>query len=460
MKKLLFLILFLLLPKLCFGAIGATCVWEFRSTATANMVNGGGYTSGGTDYSQQDAAQFVPTDLACLDTSTTLTSATGGFTAAMVGNIIHITAGTNFVVGWYEITVYTDTNTVTIDRTAASVGLNATAGTGYVGGALSLNSTLDDEFFDQLVAGNIVYIKAGTYTFVENVNQQGLNGTSSNPFIVEGYNSTRGDNPTTINRPTIAAGAYEFTHGQMWQFYNLIITITGTYGLYSTNNSSAINCKSTNSSVSANRAAFTFTNQSIIARCEGISTNGYGFYIINSGVALSCYAHDSSKGYRLGTSGVYVINSIADTCTVGIDFNADYSSSIDNTIYNCTTGILETPSGYFEAVVNNIITNCATGMSWGTTQKRGYIDYNCWNNTTDTVNVTKGDHDITANPLLTDPANGDFTLQSGSPCLDAGMQVGVNQGAVGDYKVNIGVDQDDVTVAGAGGGRGARFINN
>ena len=31
------------------------------------------------------------------------------------------------------------------------------------------------------------------------------------------------------------------------------------------------------------------------------------------------------------------------------------------------------------------------------------------------------------------------------------MQVGTNQGAVGDYKWNAGVDQDDVTAAGGGG---------
>ena len=52
---------------------------------------------------------------------------------------------------------------------------------------------------------------------------------------------------------------------------------------------------------------------------------------------------------------------------------------------------------------------------------------------------------------FTDAANGDFTLGSGSPAIDAGLQVGVNTGAVGDYKVNIGADQDDVVAAGGGG---------
>ena len=48
--------------------------------------------------------------------STTLTSSTGGFTAAMVGKYYKYFCGTNITAGFYEITGYTDTNTVTIDR--------------------------------------------------------------------------------------------------------------------------------------------------------------------------------------------------------------------------------------------------------------------------------------------------------------------------------------------------------
>jgi hypothetical protein len=50
-------------------------------------------------------------------------------------------------------------------------------------------------------------------------------------------------------------------------------------------------------------------------------------------------------------------------------------------------------------------------------------DHNCWNNTTDVSNVTKGPHDITADPKLKDPANDDFTLKGGSPCYAAGMSL-------------------------------------
>ena len=206
--------------------LSAAIVWELRATASANNVNGGGFKAGasGTDYSQQDAAQLNPTDLACADTSTTLTSAAGGFTAAMVGNVIHITAGTNFVVGWYEITAYTNANTVTIDRTAASAGLNASAGTGYVGGAMSLNSALDSDFFSAVVPGNTIWMKNGSFTMGESFTG-GNNGTAANPIFLKGYNATRGDDPTGTNRPTLTEGALSFWLGQYWQARNIIFKI-------------------------------------------------------------------------------------------------------------------------------------------------------------------------------------------------------------------------------------------
>jgi uncharacterized repeat protein (TIGR01451 family) len=53
------------------------------------------------------------------------------------------------------------------------------------------------------------------------------------------------------------------------------------------------------------------------------------------------------------------------------------------------------------------------------------LDYNdVWNNTGgDYGNVSPGAHDISVDPLLVDPINGDFHLASNSPCIDAGDPV-------------------------------------
>lgn len=229
-------------------ALDAATIWEFRSTATANMVNGGGFNAtrdvvNGVDYSQQDTAQLTATDLTCTAASTTITSATGGFTHAMEGNIIHLTAltGTGSIVGWYEIVTWTDTNNVVLDRTPTDGANNITAGTFYVGGSLNVGNSLEDDFFDSLVAGNIVYVKgAVTYTPSEAISTV-VDGTTASPITIEGYNTTRGDNPIGANRPTIALGANSITVDNYWIFKNFIMTTTAAIGLSLDNGSIAEN---------------------------------------------------------------------------------------------------------------------------------------------------------------------------------------------------------------------------
>ena len=82
-------------------AIGAACVWEVRTTG--NDTNGGGYAGGGTDWSQQDSAQYSVTDGVTAGT-TTITSATANFGTDVVGNVMYVQGGTGSVTaGWYQI---------------------------------------------------------------------------------------------------------------------------------------------------------------------------------------------------------------------------------------------------------------------------------------------------------------------------------------------------------------------
>src|SRR5260370_35258687 len=96
-------------------AISAGTAWEVRTGGSDS--NGGLFTAGqagaGTDYSQQDAAQLSLTDVVT-DGTTTVTSLTGGFAAAMIGN------GITFPGTCYMIATRGNTNTTTLDRTSAA----------------------------------------------------------------------------------------------------------------------------------------------------------------------------------------------------------------------------------------------------------------------------------------------------------------------------------------------------
>ncbi len=69
------------------------------------------------------------TDLSSDATGKLINSATGGFTADMVGMYLNVTAGAGFVVGRHTIAVYTDANNIQV---ATSVGVSLTGGTGNV----------------------------------------------------------------------------------------------------------------------------------------------------------------------------------------------------------------------------------------------------------------------------------------------------------------------------------------
>lgn len=422
---------------------------DTKPVGFVQIGNGGGY-----DYTQQAAAQLSLTDLASTQASSwlTLTSATGGFTSLMVGNVVRIASGTNFTADWYEITAYTNGNTVTVDRACGATG-DASAGSGKVGGAFLLGGTLDDEFGDIFVAGHRICIMAGTYTPGEVHNWSGA-GTDTTPINIEGYGTVRADAPAQNNRPLIDMAAY---NAYWYNNYSIVrnLRFTGTSSAVISTNSgnggALINCRFHNTSVSAGQTALLTGSNRMVISCEAISDNGTAISPGSSDERLiNCYIHDSVTGYNPSTGG-YALNCIFDTCTTGVSLAGVWTNTlISNTIYNCTTGISATTCTV-SLFINNIISGCTTGASWTTLTGSNIWDYNCWNNTTDVSNVTKGPNDITANPLLNAPATGDFTLQAGSPCLDAGLQIGANQGAVGDYKFNIGVDQDD-NAAAAGGG--------
>lgn len=495
MKKLFLTILLLLSStSLSFAAIAATTVWEVRTTG--NALNGGGFnaaqTSAGTDYSQQDAAQLALTDLACAS-NTTLTSATGGFTAAMVGNLIYIASGTNAAAGYYEITAYSDTNTVTIDRTCA-IGGNMTDGVGKVGGASNHPQTIAAV----LIAGNTIYVKAGTYQKV-GANVYVLNyttaGTVNAPIKWIGYNSSRTVRPVGTDRPVFDGASSAADVVLVGNNYNLLDSFIIQAGTdkgvdFSSNyNFIGINLRITNNGVQGITRNNASGASTVLFFCEIDTNGGNATYTSNSfGWFFNCYIHDNSgRGIyqRYHSSNKFeaeniVINTIVESNTGhGIKFGDDGGGGlayvlINNICYNNTgsnndgvnigssnTGANKHPL----TVIANLLSlsNASYGFE-GNSSIVSFFDFNAYyGNSTGGVNSitpSSGASDVTLDPSLTNPGSADFTLSSSSsPLVGAGVDLSTYTSLTTDFNVNIGVDQGDHVTAGGGGEYSYGFSN-
>jgi len=396
-------------------AIDAAVEWEFRA-ANGTSTNGGGFKNGasGTDYSQQNSPQLSPSDLAMGSGSTTLTSAAGGFTAAMIGNVIQITSGTNFTTGFYEITAHTDTNTVTIDSTAASGA--GSSGQGYVGGALTV---LTDAFLEGLVAGQTVWVKNdGTMTLTGAI-QLSRDGTASAYLRLLGYNSTHNEDPPAsgTDRPLIACGSRLFALDNYWEVKNLRFTSTASQACRTDEMGLMENLLVTNQSTgSSTRRLFYFGgNGGNIINCEGTksstNTRVYGIRLCLAGSAIGVYFHDIYVGVECPTDRMMVAFCIMDTMALsGAKITSRTGHKfLNNTFYDCATGLSGTTPQRI-AIFNNTFSDCTTGISFSSIGTQ-YLDYNnYYNNGTDVNNQNKGDSALAVDPGFTDAPNGNFTV--------------------------------------------------
>ena len=399
------------------AAIGAavqldstTGLWKANTVAGCATV--GTPTSGtyGVDYSQQNAANFTKTDFTAVGSSTTMTSATGAFSPVSVGNIYHqTTTGTGGfgVVGWYEIVSYNSATSVVLDRTPNN-GTTSVACTGYVGGALSLNASTEDSFFEAIPASSIVWFKNGTYTVNSGWSVASTNSTATNPSYIRGFNSLRGDNPTGSTRPTIANGANAITYGQAQNLEYLIHTSTAANGTITGASSRAYRCKFVNSSTTASRIAASVAGaDSKLVSCECVSQNGVAAAVTNSGRThlFGNYFHDSQTGVNQTLIGITMVGNIFESCdTAGLTMSHASGAQVivNNTFYGREAKIgiginLTAANSPNHFLANNILYGLTTGVSVNTgASGSNFGQYNAfYNNTTNATNFTINDTAIT-----------------------------------------------------------------
>lgn len=438
-------------------ALDAGIVWEIRTTGNAN--NGAGFKTGasGTDFSQQDAAQYALTGIASSGAGDTFLTASAA--ADMVGNVCKVVSGTNFTVGWYEILSVDAGVSVTVDR-EVTTGVGSD-GVINIGGALAGPT---DAFFEAWTDGNDGWIKAGTYTpgaTIDIINS----GTSAEIMTLTGYNATRGDITTydNTNNPLIAMEANVFFFNNFWRLKNINITTTHASGFNLSGGSAAINCKSTNSGNSASQA-FRIDGTAYLSKliaCEAVNASGIAVSHNNTGGCLiyGCYIHDSTVGIRYAQTNTQVINTIVDTCATAITSVAGGINPvlINNTLYGAETptgtGInLGTPTEEMSTVINNIIYGFTTGVTAAAANDNTFFDYNnFFNCTTDRTNVTAGPHDFDTNPNFTDASGGDFSV--GSAMNDTAYP-GAFPGGLTTSVMAVGAAQIDGGASGGSGGNG------
>lgn len=446
MKLLLFFISFFIVSPV-YATLGAATVFAIDSagTTTGACFYDSGVASPGTDRSQAAAAAFSGTDLASTNGTTNpcvITSATHNFDSADNGNAVIITAGTNFTVQ-RALIVSTAANAATLDRACGSAA-TLSGGTWKLGGACSLgNATAgitDATLFAMAVAGNVFWIKSGSYT-VANAALVGAAGAGANPIFYKGFTSTRGDVTTGTNRPSLNMNNQVFTMAVNNEMYNLIWTGGGT-SVVSLNGTGhkVINSKITNTSTSTLRAALSCVSGSgagLVMNSELISYRGYGVNGNTTSHANSYignYFHDSITGIFDGgtTTTFFALNNIfGSMATNGIHFSGARSGAsviAGNTFFggitNKTGTAINIGTGSTNiSVMNNIIYGFVTGIAHAdTTQKVGFDDYNDYfNNTADVSGWIKGANDQALNPLFVNVGQvvGTNGSTSGSVLTDA-----------------------------------------
>jgi hypothetical protein len=220
MKRLLFALLAFGIS--CWATLPQTVRWNVERTTGASDANGGGFDTAkaGTDYSQSVnnggscAAKLNIDGSAVTATASgvtvTFTGGTHTATAAEVGNLFYLAAGSGATLGWYEITAYSST-TWTLERTT---GMSGGAVTGYMGGCLLTpqqamtnmgNTATSPSAIDQ-----IAYIKAGTsaYPLAAALTMPSMAAASSYNTRFVGYATSQGDRGLlTVSAATNAAAA-------------------------------------------------------------------------------------------------------------------------------------------------------------------------------------------------------------------------------------------------------------
>ncbi len=318
-------------------------------------------------------------------------------------------------------------------------------------------------------AGSSFFLR-GSFTLGSDIDASAINGTFTSPINVIGVKSgTSAVSPTFADwsfgndRGLVDCGVYLFNFGDYWIVRNLLMIGVAiniiqielgsiVENLLVSNVSAVDNSGGINAKGSYSKVLHCEVSVSSSVNGVGISMNAFDGFVAYNYVHL-CDS-GGAKGIHADSDGGRVIGNILSKNVTGIAIGSSNNFISHNTIYDCLFGVTSGVS-FRHAIINNIFADCTTEASFTTEYKSNYFDYNCWGQAMPTLsNVTAGNHAVLADPLLIDPANEDFRLKSGSPCINAGARLTVNEGIEESLRYSIGADQVLHNSVGRGFNRG------
>jgi hypothetical protein len=442
-------------------ALSASTVWEVRGGAGSD-TNGGGFVTGatGTDWSQQNAAQYSVTDGVTAGT-TTITSATANFGTDVVGNIIYVQGGTGAVAaGWYQITVRNSATSITVDR---STGL--TAGTGVtlkIGGALATLGAAAAV----MVARNWVWVKSATYSISSGITLVGT-GNTTNRSIVQGYSAARGD----TGKFTLSASAGSIT---MLTIPNgcivdgFILDGNGQSSVIAATMTSSQNVlqrgKVTGVSSAGAVLAGQTNSQLIDVEVVGCTAGGAG-YVVDNFQVFGCNIHGNTgpaaRGAGCANSLITGNSNVGWQNVAASGFGLFYNTIAGNGSH----GVVLSNDRSYTVMFGNLLSgnggygvSGATDRVTGNTQEYLWLRYNAfYNNTSGQTNagsVSAPNITLTADPF-TNSGSGDYSLNNtaggGAACRAAGFP-GAFQGGLTTGYLDIGAAQHQDSGGSSSGG--------
>lgn len=421
-------------------ALDPTTILEVRNAG--NDTNGGGFVPGssGTDWSQQNAAQYSVAD-GVTNGTTTITSATATFGTDVVGNLIYVVGGTGSITaGWYQIISRTNATTIVVDRSA---GL--TAGTGVtlnIGGAFATLGAAAGV----ATTGFKVWVKKGsTYGITASVTFTGGGlPNAAQTLRVWGYNAVRGDNGQPTIQITSGSGISALAaSGSAVEFRNFIVDCNNQTNSVGIDFSGGVygyvqNCKVSN--FTASTAGILGRNDTGVTFCEVTGGSSAVSVAVSGGFVFRCNVHDNAcPGISAITA---VLNRVVNNTGASSDgILVGQTVALFNTVYgNGRHGIAHVNSYSIETAVrgNILAKNGGYGQVtlFGSFAAKQELDGNAyWSNTSGTrhnIDDTSGNN---ASGTYTNPL--DVIISGTSPTNDPFTNAGA-----GDFTLN--------NIAGAG----------